>query len=227
MAGVTFDLRGDANDYVGKGLSGGKLIIRPTETPRSCPRTPSSSATPCSTARSRANATSAVSPASALRFATPVPSPWSKAVGDHGCEYMTGGVVVVIGETGPQLCSRHVRRRRLRSRRGGDFRQRCNMAMVDLEPVAEEDDLLERLHHHGGDLEWSGRVDVSGDMTRHDDERLHQLLAKHVHYTDSNRARTILDNWDAYRPKFVKVMPIEYRRALQEMERMRMGVAAE
>jgi glutamate synthase (NADPH/NADH) large chain len=147
--------------------------------------------------------------------------------GDHGCEYMTGGVVVVIGETGRNFAAGMSGGVAYVLDEAGDFRQRCNMAMVDLEPVAEEDDLLERLHHHGGDLEWSGRVDVSGDMTRHDDERLHQLLAKHVHYTDSGRAKTILDNWDDYRPKFVKVMPIEYRRALQEMDMARQSVAAE
>jgi glutamate synthase (NADPH/NADH) large chain len=109
----------------------------------------------------------------------------------------------------------------------GDFSERCNMAMVELEPVPEEDDILEKLHHHGGDLAHMGRVDVSGDMTRHDEERLAKLIANHLHYTGSERARIILDNWAEYRPKFRKVMPVEYRRALEEMERMRMGVAAE
>jgi len=99
--------------------------------------------------------------------------------------------------------------------------------MVELEPVPEEDDILEEFHHHGGDLDHKGRVDVSGDMTRHDEERLKQLIANHVHYTGSDRGRDILDNWAEYRPKFRKVMPVEYRRALEEMERMRMGVAAE
>ena len=64
-------------------------------------------------------------------------------------------------------------------------------------------------------------------MTRHDDERLHQMISNHLHYTGSSRARLILENWESYRPKFVKIMPLEYRRALQEMERERMGVAAE
>ena len=101
------------------------------------------------------------------------------------------------------------------------------MAMVELEPVPEEDDILEKLHHHGGDLAHKGRVDVSANMTLHDEERLAKLIASHEHYTGSERARQILDNWEAYRPRFVKVMPVEYRRALEEMERMRMGVAAE
>jgi glutamate synthase (NADPH/NADH) large chain len=87
--------------------------------------------------------------------------------------------------------------------------------------------MLEKLHHHGGDLAHKGRVNVSGDMTRHDEERLVQLISNHMHYTGSTRAKAILDDWATYRPKFRKVMPVEYRRALIEMERMRMGVAAE
>jgi len=100
----------------------------------------------------------------------------------------------------------------------GTFANRCNLAMVDLEPVPEEDDLMESEHHHGGDIEHHGRVDVSSDMTRHDDERLRQLIENHQKYTGSTRAAEILENWDSYREKFVKVMPTEYRRALQEIE---------
>lgn len=72
-----------------------------------------------------------------------------------------------------------------------------------------------------------GRVNVSDDMTRHDEERLVQLITNHAHYTGSTRARAILDDWATYRGTFRKVMPVEYRRALLEMERMRMGIAAE
>ncbi|HUG62955.1 MAG TPA: glutamate synthase subunit alpha, partial [Methylomirabilota bacterium] len=147
--------------------------------------------------------------------------------GDHGCEYMTGGVVVVLGETGRNFAA---------GMSGGvayvldedkTFAQRCNMAMVDLEPVPDEDELLERLHHHGGDLMFKGRVDLTSDMSRHDDERLRALVQSHLRYTGSARARQILDEWETFRPMFVKVMPVEYRRALREMEKLRMGVAAE
>jgi glutamate synthase (NADPH/NADH) large chain len=105
------------------------------------------------------------------------------------------------------------------STRTGDFASRCNLAMVELEPVPEEDDLLEKLHHHGGDLEHKGRVDLSSDMTRFDEERLFQLITNHARYTGSTRAQD-----DPRRlgrpsvPMFVKVMPVEYRRALKEME---------
>ncbi len=99
--------------------------------------------------------------------------------------------------------------------------------MVDLEPVEEEEDLLERLHHHGGDLEFKGRIDIMANMGHGDEERLHQLIAQHLHYTGSKRAQTILDNWAEYRGKFVKVMPVEYQRALREMEKARSLQAAE
>ena len=91
--------------------------------------------------------------------------------------------------------------------------------MVELEPVAEEDDLLERMQHHGGDIEYKGLVDVMADMNGHDAERLHLLIANHARFTGSTRAAEILDNWRDYLPKFRKVMPVEYRRALEELER--------
>ncbi len=86
---------------------------------------------------------------------------------------------------------------------------------------------MQRLHHHGGDLETKGRIDILADMSGHDEERLMQLIANHHTYTGSTRAKAILDDWAAYRTRFVKVMPVEYRRALQEMERARFQVAAE
>ena len=151
-----------------------------------------------------------------------------EGVGDHGCEYMTGGIVVVIGKTGRNFAAGMSGGVAYVLDEDGDFAERCNMAMVELEPVPEEDDLLEKLHHHGGDLAHKGRVDVSGDMTRHDEERLFQLISNHVHYTGSTaRQGRSSTTGPSYRPKFRKVMPVEYRRALEEMERMRMGVAAE
>ncbi|CDZ41061.1 Glutamate synthase, large subunit, partial CDS, partial [Neorhizobium galegae bv. officinalis] len=68
------------------------------------------------------------------------------------------------------------------------------------------------------DLMHKGRVDVSEDMTRHDEERLYQWISNHLHYTGSNRAKEILDRWSEYRPKFRKVMPVEYRRSLLRMD---------
>jgi glutamate synthase (NADPH/NADH) large chain len=149
-----------------------------------------------------------------------------EGVGDHGCEYMTGGVVVVLGWTGRNFAAGMSGGVAYVLDEDGSFRSRCNLAMVDIEPVPEEDDLLEKLHHHGGDIEHKGRVDLSADMTRHDDERLRQIISNHVAHTGSAWAQEILDKWDEFRPKFVKVMPVEYRRALREMEEKRLGLVA-
>ncbi|ODS54331.1 MAG: glutamate synthase subunit alpha [Agrobacterium sp. SCN 61-19] len=225
--GITFDLVGDGNDYVGKGLSGGRIVVRPPENARIVAE---NSIIVGNTVlygaisgecyfRGVAGERFAVRNSGAIAVV--------EGVGDHGCEYMTGGVVVVLGETGRNFAAGMSGGVAYVLDESGDFAKRCNMAMVELEPVPEEDDMLEKLHHHGGDLMHKGLVDVSGDMTRHDEERLYQLISNHLHYTGSNRAKQILDSWAEYRPKFRKVMPVEYRRALEEMERMRMGVAAE
>ena len=101
--------------------------------------------------------------------------------------------------------------------------------MVELEPILAEDDLLERLHHQGGDLETHGRVDVLDSMTKFDAERIYKLVTNHYNYTNSDKAKLILNDWDNYLTKFVKVMPTEYRRALAEIEMAQKasGIAAE
>ena len=91
--------------------------------------------------------------------------------------------------------------------------------MVELEPVPEEEELNARLRHQSGDLDFHGRVDTTADMTRHDAERLYQLIAGHARFTGSTRAAEILQGWSDYLPKFRKVMPVEYRRALRDLER--------
>jgi len=223
--GISFDLEGDGNDYVGKGLSGGRLVVRPVE---NTPIKPEESIIVGNTVlygaisgecyfRGVAGERFGVRNSGAIAVV--------EGVGDHGCEYMTGGIVVIIGQTGRNFAAGMSGGIAYVLDENGDFTERCNMAMVELEPVPEEDDLLEKLHHHGGDLMHKGRVDVSSDMTRHDEERLYQLIANHMHYTGSSRAKEILDAWDDYRPRFVKVMPVEYRRALEEMENMRYGAS--
>src|SRR5690606_25567849 len=214
---------GDATDYVGKGHSGGRIVVRPSE--KAITAAEKSIIVGNTVLYGAIDGECYFRGVAGERFA--VRNSGAIAVvegaGDHGCEYMTGGVVVVIGKTGRNFAA---------GMSGGvayvldedqTFRSRCNLAMVDLEPVAEEEELMRSIHHHGGDLEWHGRVDVSGDMTGHDDERLFQLISNHLHYTGSDRARTILDDWEAYRAKFVKIMPVEYRRAMQEMENLRTG----
>jgi glutamate synthase (NADPH/NADH) large chain len=141
-----------------------------------------------------------------------------EGVGDHGCEYMTGGVIVVLGETGRNFAAGMSGGIAYVLDEKGDFKDRCNLAMVELEPVPEEDEALETLDHQGGDLETHGKVDISSDMTRFDALRLRRRIEKHLHYTGSTVARNILDNWNDMLPKFVKVMPVDYRRALEEMK---------
>lgn len=226
--GISIDMIGDANDYVGKGLSGGRIVVRPSD---KIGIVPEKSIIVGNTVlygaisgecyfRGVAGERFAVRNSGAIAVV--------EGTGDHGCEYMTGGVVVVIGPTGRNFAAGMSGGVAYVLDEDGTFRDRCNLAMVDLEPVQEEEELMQKLHHHGGDLEWHGRVDISGDMTRHDDERLHQLISNHLHYTGSTRARHVLDNWVELRPKFVKVMPVEYRRAIREMEKKRatMGMAA-
>ncbi|WP_297112385.1 glutamate synthase-related protein, partial [uncultured Devosia sp.] len=219
--GISIDMIGDANDYVGKGLSGGRIVVRPSD---KVGIVPEDSIIVGNTVlygaisgecyfRGVAGERFAVRNSGAIAVV--------EGTGDHGCEYMTGGLVVVIGKTGRNFAAGMSGGVAYVLDEDGSFRSRCNLAMVDLEPVQEEEDLMRKLHHHGGDLEWHGRVDISGDMTKHDDERLHQLISNHLHYTGSTRAKQILENWVEMRPKFVKVMPVEYRRAILEMEKKR------
>src|SRR5262249_3045922 len=106
------------------------------------------------------------------------------------------------------------------------FEARCNLAMVELEPLPEEEALAERTLGRWHDLEGHGRVDVS-DLSRFDAERLHRLINNHLHYTGSTIARNILSDWKHYRAKFRKVMPVEYRRALAELAAEQAMQAAE
>ncbi|MCB8822414.1 glutamate synthase large subunit [Microvirga rosea] len=226
-AGVTLALEGEANDYVGKGLSGGKLIIRPAATTKAVPER---SIIVGNTVMYGAIAGEAYFRGVAgERFA--VRNSGAIAVvegtGDHGCEYMTGGLVVVLGQTGRNFAAGMSGGIAYVLDEDGSFAKRCNLSMVDLEPVEEEEDLMRRVLHHGGDLETKGRIDILANMSGSDEERLMQLITNHHTYTGSARAKEILDNWATYRTKFVKVMPVEYRRALQEMDRLRTLQAAE
>src|SRR3989337_760112 len=135
---------------------------------------------------------------------------------------MTGGVVVVTGPTRRNFAAGMSGGIAYVLDADGDFERRCNLAMVDLEPVPSENHVMERSRHQTGDLESHGLVDVT-DMTRFDEERLYQLIENHLHYTGSARAKSILDDWAAYLPTFVKVMPVDYRRALEEMARRQLA----
>jgi glutamate synthase (NADPH/NADH) large chain len=225
--GVTFELEGDANDYVGKGLSGGRIIIRPTA---DAGIVPEESIIVGNTVlygaiegecyfRGVAGERFAVRNSGAIAVI--------EGAGDHCCEYMTGGVVIVLGRTGRNFAA---------GMSGGiayvfdeddTFEQRCNLAMVELEPLPAEEEVSERIYHHAQDLESHGRVEVLEDLSRYDAERLHLLITRHARFTGSARAAQILADWTKYCPMFRKVMPVEYRRALAEMEKARTMQAAE
>jgi glutamate synthase (NADPH/NADH) large chain len=216
--GVSLELIGEGNDYVGKGLCGGRLVVYP---PGESPIIPEENIIVGNTVlygaisgecyfRGVAGERFAVRNSGAIAVV--------EGVGDHGCEYMTGGIVVVLGESGRNFAAGMSGGIAYVLDERGDFEQRCNLAMVELEPIAAEDDALEQLDHQGGDLETHGLVDIHRDMTRFDALRLRQLIERHAHYTDSTHARRILGNWQEYLPKFVKVMPVDYRRALLEMQ---------
>ena len=101
------------------------------------------------------------------------------------------------------------------------------MAMVELELMPDGGEISERIYHHVHDLESHGRVEVLEDMTRYDAERLHLLITRHAQLTRSGRAAEILAGWKKYCPMFRKEMPLEYRRALAEIEKARIMQAAE
>ena len=214
--GFTLELIGEANDYVGKGLSGGKLIVRPD--PASGINPDESMIVGNTVLYGAVNGECYFRGIAGERFA--VRNSGAIAVvegaGDHGCEYMTGGIVVVLGETGRNFAAGMSGGIAYVLDESGNFERRCNLSMVDLEPVEDEEEVMEKLHR--SDIESHGLVDVKSDMTRFDAERLRQLIQNHAHYTASSRAQNILENWDDYLPKFVKVMPVEYRRALQELQ---------
>jgi glutamate synthase (NADPH/NADH) large chain len=216
--GVTFELHGDANDYVGKGLSGGRIVVRPAAQSGVVPE---DSIIVGNTVlygaiegecycRGVAGERFAVRNSGAIAVI--------EGAGDHCCEYMTGGVVVVLGRTGRNFAAGMSGGVAYVLDEDGSFASRCNLAMVELEPMPGEEDINARVFHHVGDLEAHGLVDVMSDMSRFDAHRLHHLIARHARFTGSAVAARILDDWDSWYPKFRKVMPVEYRRALNELK---------
>jgi glutamate synthase (NADPH/NADH) large chain len=216
--GVTFELEGDANDYVGKGLSGGRIVVRP---PAHSSVIPEQSIIIGNTVlygaiegecyfRGVAGERFAVRNSGAVAVI--------EGAGDHCCEYMTGGVVVVLGRTGRNFAAGMSGGIAYVLDDEGTFASRCNLAMVELEPMPGEEDINARVFHHARDLEAHGLVDVMSDLSSFDAHRLHHLITRHAHFTGSALASQILAEWKTFYPKFRKVMPVEYRRALNEMK---------
>ena len=200
--GISLTLEGEGNDYVGKGMSGGRIAIYP---PKECPIKPEENIIVGNTVLYGAiSGACYFNGVAGERFAVRNSGAIAvvEGLGDHGCEYMTGGVVVVLGKTGRNFAA---------GMSGGvayvfdqdrKFDSLCNLAMVELEPLKEEVPSVEPLT----------------DMTRHDAQRLKGLIENHKRYTGSQKAQEILDHWETYLPYFVKVMPTDYRAALIRMQ---------
>ena len=213
--GVTMDLIGEGNDYVGKGLSGGRIIVRPNadffgETTRNI-------IVGNTVLYGAIEGEAFFAGVAGERFAVRNSGATVvvEGVGDHGCEYMTGGTVVVLGMTGRNFAAGMSGGVAYVLDEEGTFSTRCNMAQVALEPVEEE--IAARQGSASGDeLESHGKVDVR-HLGMADEALLKGLIEKHADQTGSPQARRILDDWATFRARFVKVMPHEYRRALAEM----------
>ena len=209
--GVTLDLVGEGNDYVGKGLSGGRIIIRPNTEFRGwavdniiCGNTVLYGAI---------SGEAFINGVAGERFA--VRNSGALAVvegtGDHGCEYMTGGTVIVLGNTGRNFAAGMSGGIAYVYDPEGEFEAKCNMSMVTLEPVLAGDVQVATLDKSI----WHSRL--SGGERETDEAILRNLIERHFKHTGSTRSRNLLDDWARSRAKFVKVFPTEYKRALGEM----------
>ncbi len=215
--GVTLELTGEANDYVGKGLSGGRIIITPSaETSRLAENNIIVGNTVLYGAvagecyfRGVAGERFAVRNSGAIAVV--------EGCGDHGCEYMTGGTVVILGYTGRNFAAGMSGGIAYVLDGDGSFSRRCNPAMVDLESIQEEESEREELRERYK-KDHALVNDLLGDMSRFDALRLKILLEKHHRFTGSSLARNILNSWDAFLPLFIKVMPVEYKKVLQFSE---------
>jgi glutamate synthase (NADPH/NADH) large chain len=224
--GVTLRLTGDANDYVGKGLSGGRIVVRQ---PDGVGREPRHNIIVGNTVLYGAIAGEAYfNGVAGERFA--VRNSGAVAVvegcGDHGCEYMTGGVVCVLGQTGRNFAAGMSGGIAYVYDETGEFAKLCNLTQVDLEPVSADRDEEEgagRPQQRARSVEDSGM----GDPLRHDAERMRVLVERHKLHTGSARATALLEDWNTTLTRFVKVMPRDYARALRQLEAERADAAME
>ncbi|MBI5428905.1 MAG: glutamate synthase large subunit [Nitrosomonadales bacterium] len=209
--GISFELRGEGNDYVGKGLCGGRIAIMP---PADAKLVTHENIIVGNTVLYGATSGECYfSGVAGERFAVRNSGAIAvvEGLGDHGCEYMTGGMVIVLGQTGRNFAAGMSGGVAYVLDEDGGFEKRCNLSMVALEAVPAEAEASET-----GEVESHGRVHFN-HLDKADEFALREQIEKHLRYTSSPRAKQILDNWTQYLPRFTKVMPTEYRRALQEI----------
>ncbi|MFM7529725.1 MAG: glutamate synthase subunit alpha, partial [Nodosilinea sp.] len=188
--GVTLELEGEANDYLGKGLSGGKLIVYP---PRQSTFVPAENIITGNVAFYGATSGEAfIRGQAGERFCVRNSGVTAlvEGVGDHGCEYMTGGKTVVLGRTGRNFAAGMSGGIAYVLDEVGDFPSRCNREMVDLETLEDPEEIRD----------------------------LRDLIQRHIDYTDSALGQRILHHWEEMVPRFVKVMPRDYKRVLQHIQ---------
>jgi glutamate synthase (NADPH/NADH) large chain/glutamate synthase (ferredoxin) len=203
--GITLYLIGDANDYTGKGLSGGRVVVRPSIDFRG--EAVRNTIVGNTVMYGATTGEAFFSGVGGERFAVRLSGATAviEGTGDHGCEYMTGGTVVVLGKTGRNFAAGMSGGIAYVYDEDGQFSSRCNTSMVSLERVLtakEQSEQIDRAVWHRGET---------------DEAQLKKLLEDHNRWTGSKRARELLDHWDLARTKFVKVFPTEYKRALAEI----------
>jgi glutamate synthase (NADPH) large chain len=212
--GVTLDLVGDTNDYCGKGLSGGRIVVSPSPKFRGEPTENiiTGNVVLYGAIAGEAYFRGVAGERFAVRNsgATAV----AEGVGDHGCEYMTGGTVAVLGVTGRNFAAGMSGGIAYVLDLHGEFVKLCNTAMVDLEPVLAESEQQGKVSHEL----WH--------MGQADEVILKDMIARHAKLTNSRRATEILEKWTDYRARFVKIFPKEYRRALGELAAAKRKAAA-
>ncbi|MCC7250659.1 glutamate synthase-related protein, partial [Hyphomicrobium sp.] len=224
--GLTLDLVGEGNDYVGKGLSGGKIIVRPD--PKSGIVPEESIIVGNTVMYGAITGECYFRGVAGERFAVRNSGAYAvvEGTGDHGCEYMTGGCVVVLGPTGRNFAAGMSGGVAYVLDEAGDLETRLNKEMVEIETLAIDVALIEKLAKGNGEATRQ-LAEVMLDMREQDLERLHTLIVRHAHYTNSTKAQAILADWASTVPKFKKVMPFEYRRALTELAKAKAAAAAE
>ncbi len=203
--GVTLDVIGDTNDYCGKGLSGGRISVQPSAKFRGDPL--QNIITGNVVLYGAIAGEAYFRGVAGERFAVRNSGAHAvvEGVGDHGCEYMTGGTVVVLGATGRNFAAGMSGGIAYVLDEEGKFGDYCNMAMIDIEPVLAETEQAAKVSH---DIWHQGLAD---------EVVLKRLIENHARYTGSTRAYEILEQWNLYRLRFVKVFPKEYKRALTEL----------
>ncbi len=189
--GITFNLEGEANDFVGKGISGGIIVIKPekTSTFKASENVIAGNVIGYGGTSGKIFLNGQAGERFAIRnsgFVSVV-----EGIGDHGCEYMTGGRVVILGNTGVNFAAGMTGGIAYILDISNDFDLRCNTSSVDLENIAKNSE---------------------------DEKELLSILNEHIKYTDSQKAKEIIDDWDNYRDMFVKVFPVDYKKALQAMK---------